>query len=180
MRQLFHDPENPITTKWIVWFDDDSLANKDTQWYPHLAQKIIAEYPKKARMVGDLRFWTLNAAQRDWAKGRPWWKGRNLQTKQKSEAPNGQHVFFAAGGFWAIETETMRDAMIPDPVIGHNGGDYMVGLQLWQQGYRTAAWNHRKTHVLTSSVGRRGINEIHTGMPGWKPGGVPKSTQTVV
>ena len=88
MRQLFWDPVNPINTKWIVWFDDDSIANKDPQWYPNLAHKIINEYPKKARMVGDLRFWTFNPTQLAWAKSRPWWKGRHLQTKQKTPAPN--------------------------------------------------------------------------------------------
>jgi len=180
MRQLFWDPDNPIETKWIVWFDDDSIANKDPQWFPHLASKIISEYPKKARMVGDLWFCTLSPSQVAWAKTRPWWKNRQLQTKQKEAAPNGQHVFFAAGGFWALETAAMREAQIPDPDIGHNGGDYTVGLQLWQQGYRTAAWNHKKQHVFTSSVGRRGLVEIHTGMPGWKPGGVPKNRHVTV
>lgn len=180
MRQLFWDPDNPITTKWIVWFDDDTIANRDTDWHKHLAQKIIAEYPKKARMVGDLRFFTLTASQREWAKTRPWWRDRHLQTKQKTAAPNGQHIFFAAGGFWALEAAAMREAMIPDEQIGHNGGDYILGLQLWQQGYRTAAWNTGKKHVHTSSVGRRGLNEIHTGMPQWRPGGVPKNRQTVV
>ena len=65
--------------------------------------------------------------------------------------------------------------MIPDDQIGHNGGDTMIGLQLWQQGYRTAAWNSGKKQVNTSGVGRRGLNEIHTGMPGWIPGGVSKT-----
>jgi ADP-heptose:LPS heptosyltransferase len=180
MRQLFWDKDNPIDTKWIVWFDDDSIANRDADWYPHLASKIINEYVKNARMVGDLRFWTMNPAQLAWPQKRPWWRGRPLQTKQKAEAPNAQNVFFAAGGFWALETKAMREAMIPDPDIGHNGGDYTVGLQLWQQGYRTAAWNHRKSHVNTSSVGRRGLNELHTGMPGWKPGGVSKGRRVAV
>lgn len=180
MRQLFWDEDNPITTKWIVWFDDDSIANRDPQWYNNLAAKIISEYPKKARMVGDLMFWSLNQAQLSWAQGRPWWRNRYLQTKQKVEAPNGQKIFFAAGGFWALETDAMREAMIPDPDIGHNGGDYMVGLQLWQQGYRTAAWNNRKKHVYTSSVPRRGLAEVHTGMPGWQPGGVPKKKGAAV
>jgi hypothetical protein len=174
MRQLFWDENNPITTKWIVWFDDDSIANRDDQWYNSLALKIIAEYPKRARMVGDLRYWTFHPSQLAWAKTRPWWKNRYLQTKQRQPAPNGQNIFFACGGFWALETAAMREAQIPDPDIGHNGGDYMVGLQLWQQGYRTAMWNQGKRHIFTSSVGRRGLNEIHTGMAKWRPGGVPK------
>jgi hypothetical protein len=180
MSQLFCDPNNPIETNWIVWFDDDSIANRDPDWYTSLAIKITNEYPKKARMVGDLRFWTFNPAQIAWARSRPWWRNRYLQTRQKQPAPNGQVVWFAAGGFWALETETMRQAMIPDPEIGHNGGDYMLGLQVWQQGHRTAAWNHKKQHVFTSSVGRRGTTEVHTGMPGWKPGGVPKGRHVAV
>jgi ADP-heptose:LPS heptosyltransferase len=180
MRQLFHDPENPITTNWIIWFDDDSIANRDPQWYRNLMIKIVNEYPRRGRMVGDLRFFTLHPAQIEWAKTRSWWHGRSLQTKKKMEAPNGNNIFFAAGGFWALETAAMREAQIPDPDIGHNGGDYIVGLQLWQQGYRTAAWNTKKSHVYTSSVGRRGLSEVHTGMNGWRPGGVPKNQRAVV
>jgi len=174
MRQLFWDPDNPITTKWIVWFDDDTIANRNMNWYPDLAHKIIAEYPKKARMVGDLYFFQLHTSQIAWAASRPWWRGRQLQTKNRQPAPNGTNIWFAAGGFWALETAAMRAAGIPDPDIGNNGGDYMVGLQIWQQGYHTAAWNSGKRQVFTSSVGRRGLSEIHTGLPGWQPGGVSK------
>ena len=68
----------------------------------------------------------------------------------------------------------MREAGIPDPDLGHNGGDYFLGAQMWQAGYATKAWNRGKKIVHTSSVARRGLNEIHTGMPGWTPGGVSK------
>jgi len=169
MRQLFCDPDNPIDTKWLVWFDDDSIANRDDSWCTKLAHKIIAEQPKRARMIGDLRVWTLNHSQLAWAKSRPWWRGRNLQTGQHNEAPNGNKIFFAAGGFWAAELAAMRTANIPDTEIRHNGGDYMLGLQLWQQGFRTASWNKNKKYVFTSSVPRRGANEVHTGMSSWTP-----------
>jgi GT2 family glycosyltransferase len=171
---MFHDPSNPITDKWIIWFDDDTIANRDDRWFHKLGHKIIADYPGGARMFGDLVFWTFNPTQLAWVASRPWYRGRKFQMKNQRESPNGNKVFFAAGGFWALSTDAMRAADIPDTELGHNGGDYMLGEQIWQAGFKTANWNRGKRFVFTSSVKRRGLKELHTGMPGWVPGGVAK------
>ena len=71
-----------------------------------------------------------------------------------------------------VETDAIRRADVPDPDIGHNGGDYMIGEQLWQNNCDLKDWNRNKSFVHTSSVARRGLTEVHTGQKGWQPGGV--------
>lgn len=174
MRQMFWDPAHPITNKWIIWFDDDTIADRDPQWCSRLLQTIVMCYPQKYRMFGDIRVWTFDFYQAAWVKSRPWYRDRQFQLANGSPAANGNRVVFAAGGFWALETAVMREADIPDVQLGHNGGDYMIGEQVWQAGYSTRWWNKNKAHVHTSSVSRRGLDEVHTGKAGWKPGGTAK------
>lgn len=174
MRRMFYDGQDKITDNWIIWFDDDSIANRDPEWCPKLLKTIIAAYDQNYRFFGAAHVWTLRAQQIAWIKSRPWYRNRPFQLKNGEEAPNGNNVLFPAGGFWALETECMRQAGIPDAEIGHNGGDYMLAEQLWQLGYRVKNWNGQKQFIHTSSVKRRGVSEVHTGMDGWKPGGVAK------
>ena len=89
-------------------------------------------------------------------------------------SPNGRKVVFPAGGFWAMSMDVVRAADIPDPEIGHNGGDYMIAEQAWQTGSMVKGWNNRKQFVHTSSVPRRGITEHHTGTAQWRPGGIAR------
>jgi len=177
MRQLFYDQEDPITDKWIIWFDDDTVCDRDQLWHSKMAAKINDVFRNGARMIGDLRFWTLNPTQAAWIRSRPWYTGRHFQLKNQKSAPNGNKVFFPSGAFWAAHMDTLRAAGVPDEEIGHNGGDYMIAAQVWQQGWHTAMWNRNKRFVHSSCVERRGLNEIHTGMPGWKIGGCPKRGQ---
>ena len=170
MRRMFWDDE-PITDNWIVWFDDDSIANRDPAWSGKLAQAIIAAYDNGCRFFGAAHIWSFNASQREWIKSRAWYKGRPFQLKNGTEAPNGEKVIFPVGGFWAMETKAMREAGIPDEQIGNNGGDYMIAEQLWQAGYKMKNWNGQKQFIHTSSVKRRGLSEKHTGASGWVPGG---------
>jgi hypothetical protein len=173
MRKMFHDPEHPIEDKWILWFDDDTIANVDSQWSYKLCRVIIDNH-MECQCVGCVKRFTFDKSQLEWMKTRPWYRGRDWQMKTGQPAPNGRKVFFTCGGFWAVSTKAMQCADLPDPVLGHNGGDYMLGAQLWQAGYNTASWNNRKEFVRTSSVPRRGLSEIHTGQAGWQPGGVSR------
>jgi len=174
MRQLFHDASDPITDKWVIWFDDDTLANRDAAWLDKLCQKIINSYPNGGRLFGAQFHWQLTQSQVSWVRSRPWYRNRAFQTRNGREAPNGDHIQFAAGGFWALEMAVIRQAGIPDPEIGQNGGDYMIGQQVWQAGFSHAGWNNGKKFIYTSSVDRRGLEEEHTGTSKWKPGGIFK------
>jgi hypothetical protein len=174
MRQLLHDPKHPIEDKWIIWLDDDSIANRDPAWLAKLLHKIVASHPDGARLFGAEFYWKFNQSQVAWIRSRPWYRNRAFQTRNGREAPNGDHVKFAAGGFWALDMDVVRRANIPDPDIGQNGGDYMIGEQVWQAGFSLAGWNNKKQFIFTSSVKRRGLEEVHTGDSGWQPGGVFK------
>jgi len=175
MRQLLHDEQHPIDTKWMIWFDDDSIANRDSAWLHKLMCTIVAHSNSKVGLIGAQFSWTLHQAQMTWVKSRPWYRGRAFQMANGNEAPNGNKVVFAAGGFWAANMQAIREAGVPDPEIGHNGTDYMIAEQLWQAGYGMKGWNNQKQFVFTSSVDRRGLTEYHTGMPEWAPGGVAKN-----
>ncbi|MCH8327017.1 MAG: hypothetical protein IID15_00650 [Candidatus Marinimicrobia bacterium] len=164
MREMFYDPANPIDTKWILWFDDDTVCDRDPQWLPILTRHIIEHYPKNNHMFGGKYVWTMNQDQIELFKARPWYKKRAFRAKGGKEAPNGRHIIFATGGFWALSTHAMRACNIPDPDLGHNGGDYTIGEQLWQGGFGLKAFNGKKQFVRTSSVPRRGLDETHFGM----------------
>jgi len=174
MRQLFYDQDDPITDKWIIWFDDDSIANKDAAWLDKLCKKIVSVYANGARIVGAEFYWKLSQAQVSWIRSRPWYHNRLFQTRNGNESPNGEYVQFPAGGFWAIARDVVQRTNIPDPEIGQNGGAYMIGEQLWQAGYHMGSWNNKNQFIATSSAARRGLEEIHTGDQGWQPGGVFK------
>jgi hypothetical protein len=60
----------------------------------------------------------------------------------------------------------MISCNIPDPEIGHNGGDVCIGEQLYQGGYQAKSWNAKKQFVNTSSVKRRGETKPMPGMRG--------------
>lgn len=163
MREMFYDPQNPINTKWVLWFDDDTVCDKNPQWTYILAEAIIKNRPLGCHMYGDRHVWSMLNGQAAAYRSRPWHKGRGYRTRRGQEAANGDKVLFATGGFWALSVEAMRGANIPDETLGHNGGDVCIGEQLWQAGYSMKQWNGNKRYVNTSSVPRRGINEKHFG-----------------
>lgn len=173
MREMFNDPDCPIETKWLLWFDDDSIADRHQRWCHLLMQQIIAGADNNCHMYGAKYIWTLQTGQANWIKGRPWYRGRPFRTANGRPAANGDKILFAAGGFWALSTEAMRACDIPDAELGHNGGDYTIGEQLYQGGFELKAWNGQKQFVNTSSVPRRGLSERHIGT-------TPKITHRVV
>lgn len=164
MREMFYDPDHPITTKWLLWFDDDSIAGRNPQWLQYLSQQIIAGADHNCHMYGARFIWTLQRGQAEWIKTRPWYRKRPFRTATGKPVTGGDKIIFAAGGFWALSTEAMRACDIPDVELQHNGGDYTIGEQLYQGGYEMRAWNGQKQFVHTSSVPRRGLSEQHIGV----------------
>ena len=160
MREMFWDPQHPITTKWIVWFDDDSIADRSPDWLKMLAATITQHYrTDNAHMYGAKMIWTLLPGQRQWYTSRPWYRGRPWRLGNGKPAPNGNKIIFATGSWWCLSTEAMRACDIPDPDLGHNGGDYTIGEQLYQGGFNIKNFNARKQWVNMSSVPRRGVTQ---------------------
>jgi len=162
MREMFYDPEHPITTKWVLWFDDDSICDVQPSWLNMLGRHISQHHKDKAKeahMIGASYIWTPNKKQKEAIATRPWYNGRPWRTAQGKPSPNGTKILFATGGFWAITHEAIVAADIPDLGTGltHTGGDWQIGEQLYQAGYTMRQFNGKKQFVRTSSVDRRGV-----------------------
>jgi hypothetical protein len=163
MRDMFHDPDFPITTKWLLWFDDDTLCNRDPNWLPLMCRRLVDTWKDGVRMAGPKRFFSLSPSQVNWVKEASWYKGRDFIAAGGRPAPNGRKVVFASGSLWALHVDTMRECDIPDARIGHNGGDYMIGAQLLQGGHGFTGFSSHKQHVNWSAYARRGLDEAHAG-----------------
>jgi hypothetical protein len=164
MREMFYDPICPINTKWVIWFDDDSIADRTPDWLNLLSQSIVQHHRQgNCHMFGTKFVWNLKDNQRAWYESRPWFRKRPWRAQGGKPAPNGNSIIFATGGWWAITHEAIMRCDIPDRDIGHNGGDVCIGEQLYQGGYELKMFNGRKTIINTSSIKRRGLSMPHPG-----------------
>lgn len=168
MREMFWDEQRPIATNYVVWFDDDTWV-ADPRWVTNLCQTIIEHHPNNARMFGsrmshDLSVYAQHGGRPDlWFRTADWYRGRDLRLRSgQPEAPNGSVIDFAVGWCWAIATEAIREANIPDVRLGHNGGDITIGEQMHQAGLGIQSWNKAKSLIACPSRengGRRGYSE---------------------
>lgn len=163
MREMFHHPQHRIETPYLIWLDDDTFVDKDRLWFSKLGECIVKNHPIGDRCFGPLYFWTLTPSQRQAMRRSRWFKGRAWSDRVGRESPNEVMVPFASGSFWAMHTDSMRAAGIPDERIGHNGGDYTIGAQLWQNRFGMRAFSSKKEIVQWSAEKRRGITEKHFG-----------------
>lgn len=164
MREMFWDDSHPITTKYVLWFDDDSWVF-DPKWLIKLAKTIVENHPEGCRMYGARYVHDLTTARKDgkaidWFRQAPWWKNEWLHLDSgRRRAPNGSQIVFASGGFWALATETLRAGDIPDRRLVHNGGDITIGAQVTQAGARMLSFTPDKKIVKWSDAPRRGFRE---------------------
>lgn len=164
MREMFHDPARPITTPYVIWLDDDTVTNVNPDWLELLADKIVQEHPKGARLFGPHYRWVVSPAQMAWIRQAEWYDGRPLQDDAGREVPNGNRVHFATGSFWALATEMIQKQGIPDLRLGHNGGDWIVGLMVRCGGGKLAGFSNKKNVVNWSAFERRGYRENPLGL----------------
>jgi hypothetical protein len=164
MRAMFHDKDRPIETKYVVWFDDDSHAVKK-DWLSLLAAEIAANHAHGCRLYGVKFVHSLMTYKRQgfhpekWFQASPAYKGRPFLHGGVREAPNGSDILFVTGGFWALATEALKAADIPDPRLSHNGGDITLGFQVQQAGYKIKDFCRGKTPIRWSDAPRRGYRE---------------------
>lgn len=163
MRRAFYDPHFPIKTKYLLWFDDDSYA-ADHKWLKLLCQQIIDNHPKGCRLFGWEYMHDLNTFAKDghrpdqWFTQATWHRGEQFLARKGMPAPNGSLIPFVAGGFWALNTEVMKQAQIPDGRLTHHGGDIVIGAQVIQAGYSICNWNIGKKYVHSSGHEPRGMS----------------------
>lgn len=159
MREMFRNAEHPITTKWVMWLDDDTLCNKEPTWYRQLCRKIISVESQKVGMVGPAATIQISAQNASWIKAGKWYKGRQLRNLKGQPVPNGNRSHFITGSFWCLKSDLIEAADLPDERLAHNGGDFTMSEQLWQLGYICASFSGQKQLVNWSSTARRGRND---------------------
>lgn len=128
MWRLLH--EVPISTPYVMWFDDDSFINAadPLAWLTGIERQM-----QKADMLGSIWYQHLQGGQHLWIKSRKWYWGG---VDSKRAVPPNHQVSFATGGWWTIKTDILRQWMWPDTEIIHRGGDVMLGELCRQRGYR--------------------------------------------
>lgn len=168
MREMFYDPELPLSTKYLVWFDDDSYP-VDVRWLVRLAETIIPNHRNQVRLFGklclhDLQLYNRNGHNpRKWFEEATWWKNAPLNIGRSDRVgPNGSVIPFVAGWFWAASVAAIKACDIPDVRLQHNGGDCCIGAQIRQGGFKVKDFNQDKRYVFTPPKhqgGRRGYSE---------------------
>lgn len=161
MREMFRDQAHPITSPWVIWFDDDSMCDINPNWLKglkSLIQTSVARDPAVG-MVGAKFFWSLDGTQANWLRAASWFRNRPLRDRLGHPSPNGNKVHFVTGGCWALRTDVIAAADIPDARLQHNGGDVAIGEQIYQAGFSMVNWNSDKRQVITSAAPRRGTNQ---------------------
>jgi hypothetical protein len=168
MREMFWDPRHPLKTNYVLWFDDDTKI-VDPLMLKYLVETIVANHNHGCRMFGTILTHDINMFAKDgnrpdtWFTGADWYRGVQFRLKNtERRAPNGSVIDFCTGWFWALATETIRQASIPDLRLGHNGGDVTIGAQVAQSGGKLKLFNKGKSLVWCPEKqdgGRRGYFE---------------------
>lgn len=157
MRRMFH--EDPISTRWTVWLDDD-VHFYDPTWLYGLSRAVT---DGAAAMYGAKYYWNLKHGQREWIEAAKWYKGVPLQVREierEGQKIRNQKIEFITGSFWAIETGWIYRLNWPDPRIRHNGGDVMLGEAVRQNGGALGSWHQG---VKINDARRRGYSERPAG-----------------
>jgi ADP-heptose:LPS heptosyltransferase len=163
MRKMFYGPE--IDTRWVLWFDDDTNILKN-DWLDFLARSVNDEQPRGFGCFGKKYYVHLKGGQVDFIKGAKWYGGKEIQIENKRDSKSGKmlhlpKVDFATGSFWLIEMSTLKKLNWPDPRIGHNGGDVMLGEALRQNDVKIKDWDYG---IRVNDAPRRGISERPVGV----------------
>jgi ADP-heptose:LPS heptosyltransferase len=166
MRDMFHDPDCKIQTNYVIWFDDDSFVISPL-WLDKLSEAITLNHHAGCRLYGaeflhDFSRFRVGGHRPDlWFRTAPWYRGKDFYVGRQARvvAPNGSTVKFVAGGFWALGTDALRQAGIPDERLLHNGGDITIGEQVRQAGFKTFPFNRNKEFVHTSGAEPRGKSQ---------------------
>ena len=168
MREMFHDTNCPITTPYLVWFDDDTkVVNPD--WANILADTIIKNHASGGRCYGTPYVHHISIGNKNpeksikWFQESNWWRNKPMALRDGiTHAPGGSAIRFVAGYFWAMATEMIKKADIPDVRLNHNGGDITIGAQIHQAGGKIVPFNLKKSYVwcpTREQGGRRGYSE---------------------
>jgi hypothetical protein len=162
MREVFWDDNLHITTKYVIWFDDDSHC-LDKRWLVKLAECVVKNHHQGCRLYGPrfvhdlMPYKKQGYSPEKWFHSADWWRNAWMHMVQgKRMGNNGHQIVFATGSFWALDTDVMRAANIPDVRLIHSGGDITIGEQVNQAGFKTCDFSSDKRIVRWSDAPPRG------------------------
>jgi hypothetical protein len=150
MRDMLWDPEQPITTNYFVWFDDNAHV-RHNNWVNMLASEIIMQ-PASVGMYGVKLYYAFDLETedpRDWLAGQRWHKGKSLRTARGNPAPNGDCTHFCADWFFAMRTDIVKPCDVPALGLQQRAGAMVIGEQLYQQGVLIKNFNAGKALIYT-------------------------------
>lgn len=158
MRRMFYDPKRPITTDYVMWFDDDSYI-KDSMYsvQPSFLMQAVNQLEAAGPdvvLAGSVYKINWAAGQREWVQDQPWYRGRELPASPT----------FCTGGWWLARMAALRELNYPWPELDHRGGDVMLSQALYQQGqrflqYRNGIAINADTEGRESKAPRRGFDQ---------------------
>lgn len=157
MRRMLHDPDNRVTSKYLIWFDDDSYLDwpvrTEFDWFGKIENLL-----QDNDLLGAIYSIKFGGGQREWVQAQPWYTGKS---------PVGRQLTFATGGWWATHPEHLYRLDYPWPELTHNGGDTMLSECFLQQGLRVT--NFREgVRINADEIGRESKAErrgLRDGLP---------------
>lgn len=156
MRQMFWDQENPITTNYVAWFDDNTWV-KHLNWLNILADDVHRQLPDVGA-YGPRVYRTFKLHEerdpRAWFRQATWYKGRDFRSKAGNPIPNGDTIHFCSDWFFVLRADAIKRCNIPDERLLQKGGDIVIGEQLYQNGFKIKDFNSAKNLVYTPHAGQ--------------------------
>lgn len=128
MRQLFHN--SPLLTQWVLWFDEDALAEKTAEWSRLFCSCVVGT---DAQLIGPEHRWDLQDGQLRWMQTRPWYQNRHRHDRR---------ILFPETNWFAASRKAILEADLPDPAL-ENGlaADSVLAEQVFQAGLGFKNWN---------------------------------------
>jgi hypothetical protein len=157
MRQMFWDPALPLSTNWLLWFEDDTFCDIHPAWFQNFCDNVASacRADPSVGAIGPNYFFPVNAELAQWIRSAAWHRGRGFRDRTGKEQPGADKIHFITGSCLGLKTEAIRRCDIPDARVTTERGDVFIGEQLWQHGYRLRQWNAHKKIVIWSGAGKK-------------------------
>jgi hypothetical protein len=150
MRRMFQAA--PLQAPLTMWFDDNSYLDPEMDVGVWIER--VEKHMQYCDMIGSVYTQGLVGNQAEWIRAQPWYTGKNP----------GPYVKYAAGGWWAAQTDLLTRFDWPAQDIKHHGGDVMLGELIHQQDLQLC---HFRDHVMiqTNDSGVEAAT-VRRGIPG--------------